>query len=96
MPSAYTIHYAIPLCFARTMVRNGQHGVHFTCFRPLRYCAPTNEWQCGACGGLIAGENVVVSGQYRLQAGTRVEAKTGTASTDGANPGPHRIGGSHR
>ena len=29
--------------------------------------------------GLNAGENVVVSGQYRLQAGTRVEAKTGTA-----------------
>jgi membrane fusion protein, multidrug efflux system len=37
--------------------------------------------------GLNAGENVVVSGQYRLQAGTRVEAKTGTASSDGANPG---------
>ena len=50
MPSEYTIRYATPLCFARTMVRNGQHGVHFTCFRPLRYCAPTNEWQCGACG----------------------------------------------
>ena len=59
MPSAYTIHYATPLCFARRMVRNGQHGVHFTCFRPLRYCAPTNEWQCGGCGGLIAGELVV-------------------------------------
>ena len=58
MPSEYTIRYATPLCFARTMVRNGQHGVHFTCFRPLRYCPPTNEWQCGACGGLIAGELV--------------------------------------
>jgi hypothetical protein len=56
MPSTYTINYATPLCFNRTMVRNGQHGVHFTCFRPLRYCAPTNEWQCGACGGLIPGE----------------------------------------
>ena len=53
MPSTYTIRYATPLCFARTMVRNGQHGVHFTCFRPLRYYAPTNEWQCGGCGGLI-------------------------------------------
>jgi hypothetical protein len=40
------------------MVRNGQHGVHFTCFRPLRYCAPTNEWQCGDCGGSVAGELV--------------------------------------
>ena len=56
MPSVYTIQYATPLCFARRMVRNGQHGVHFTCFRPLRYCALTNEWQCGACDGLIAGE----------------------------------------
>ena len=34
--------------------------------------------------GLKAGENVVVSGQYRLQAGTRVDAKTGTASTGAA------------
>ena len=33
--------------------------------------------------GLAAGENVVVSGQYRLQAGTRVDAKTGTASAGG-------------
>jgi ribosomal protein L37AE/L43A len=55
MPSEYTIRYATPLCFARTMERDGQHGVHFTCFRPLRYRAPTNEWQCGACGGHIAG-----------------------------------------
>jgi len=34
--------------------------------------------------GLKVGENVVVSGQYRLQAGTRVDAKTGTASTGAA------------
>ena len=40
------------------MVRNGQHGVHFTCFRPLRYRAPTNEWECGGCGGLVPGELV--------------------------------------
>ena len=59
MPSSYTIDYATPLCFARTMVRNGQHGVHFTCFRPLRYRSATNEWLCGACGKHIAGELVV-------------------------------------
>jgi hypothetical protein len=58
MPSEYTIRYATPLCFHRTMVRNGQHGVHFTCFRPLRYRAPTNEWECGACGGLVGGGHV--------------------------------------
>ena len=34
--------------------------------------------------GLKVGENVVVSGQYRLQAGTRVDAKTGTASAGAA------------
>jgi multidrug efflux system membrane fusion protein len=30
--------------------------------------------------GLTAGEQVVVNGQYRLQAGTRVETKTNEAS----------------
>ena len=35
--------------------------------------------------GLNAGENVVVSGQYRLQAGTRVEAKIGTAKAGAAD-----------
>jgi hypothetical protein len=58
MPSAYTLLYASPLCFARTMLRKGQHGRHFTCYRPLRYLAPSNEWHCGACGVLIAGEVV--------------------------------------
>src|ERR1043165_2562515 len=37
--------------------------------------------------GLNAGETVVVSGQYRLQAGTRVEAKTGTAKSGTASAG---------
>ncbi len=58
MPSAYTLQYATPLCFARTMVRNGQHGLHFTCYRPLRYHAHTNHWYCGSCGDLTAGELV--------------------------------------
>jgi hypothetical protein len=31
--------------------------------------------------GLTVGEQVVVNGQYRLQAGTRVEAKTDQASS---------------
>ena len=42
MPSANTLHYAIPLCFAPRMLRNGQHGWHFTCYRPLRYEPPGN------------------------------------------------------
>jgi hypothetical protein len=38
------------------MLRNGQHGVHFTCYRPLRYHAPSNMWRCTECGDLISGE----------------------------------------
>jgi hypothetical protein len=55
MPSAYTLHYATPLCFASRMIRNGQHGLHFTCYRPLRYDAPTNLWRCASCGTCVSG-----------------------------------------
>jgi hypothetical protein len=55
MPSAYTLHYATPLCFARRMLRNGQHGWHFTCYRPLRYEAPGNLWHCIDCGSSVGG-----------------------------------------
>jgi hypothetical protein len=37
------------------MARNGQHGVHFTCYRPMRYHAPLNEWHCEICGDCISG-----------------------------------------
>ena len=37
--------------------------------------------------GLNPGENVVVRGQYRLQAGTRVDAKTEAAKSGTANAG---------
>jgi hypothetical protein len=55
MPSAHTLHYAVPLCFAWRMVRRGQHGLHFTCYRPLRYDAHANEWRCVACGDSVTG-----------------------------------------
>jgi hypothetical protein len=55
MPSAYTLHYAIPLCFGRRMLRRGQHGVHFNCYQPLRYDVATNLWWCVACGSSIDG-----------------------------------------
>jgi hypothetical protein len=55
MPSAHTLHYAVPLCFAWRMVRRGQHGLHFTCYRPLRYDAHANEWRCVACGDSVSG-----------------------------------------
>ena len=58
MPSTDALHYAIPLCFARRMIRNGQHGLHFTCYRPLSYEALANLWRCVACGHSIGGELV--------------------------------------
>ena len=55
MPNAQTLQYAIPLCFAWRMERNGQHGRHFTCYRPLRYDARANLWHCVACDSSISG-----------------------------------------
>jgi hypothetical protein len=59
MPSAHTLHYAIPLCFARRMVRNGQHGLHFTCYRPMRYDALANLWRCVTCGHSACADHVL-------------------------------------
>ena len=58
MPSAHTLLYAVPLCFARRMLRHGQHGWHFSCYSPLRYDVATNEWRCFACGNAISGQLV--------------------------------------
>jgi hypothetical protein len=55
MPNEHTLQYATPLCFAPRMERNGQHGVHYTCYRPLRYQAPQNLWQCVDCGSSVEG-----------------------------------------
>jgi hypothetical protein len=55
MPSTHTLHYAVPLCFAWRMVRRGQHGLHFTCYRPLRYDAHENLWRCVDCGSSVDG-----------------------------------------
>jgi hypothetical protein len=55
MPSEHTLRYAIPLCYAPRMERKGQHGWHFTCYRPLRYAAPDNLWRCFACGNSVSG-----------------------------------------
>jgi hypothetical protein len=59
MPSAHTLQYAIPLCFARRMVRNGQHGLHFTCYRPMRYDALAHLWHCVACGHSVGTDRVL-------------------------------------
>jgi hypothetical protein len=58
MPSAHTLHYAIPLCFAPRMLRSGQHGWHYVCYRPMRYEATANAWHCPACGHSVSGGHV--------------------------------------
>ena len=63
MPSAQTLQYAIPLCFTSRMERNGQHGRHFTCYRPLRYEAGENLWRCLACDSSISGHLVAARGR---------------------------------
>jgi hypothetical protein len=74
MPSAHTLHYAIPLCFARRMVRNGQHGWHFSCYRPLRYDLAANLWYCVACGNAISGELVAARRATERMDGGSVDA----------------------
>jgi hypothetical protein len=59
MPSADTLHYATPRCFARRMERHGQRGWHFTCYRPLRYDARANVWRCLACESSISVDLIV-------------------------------------
>ena len=48
-PSLLDIIQAVPHCRRRRMVRNGQHGIHFTCAEAMRYLAASNEWWCEAC-----------------------------------------------
>jgi hypothetical protein len=62
MPSAHTLQYAIPLCYASRMERDGQHGWHFTCYRPLRYEALENVWRCLDCGASISGAIIASRG----------------------------------
>lgn len=56
--------YAKPLCYERTMIRNGQHGIHFTCYRPLTYNAEYNTWSCDSCGKECAGEFITHRLEY--------------------------------
>jgi hypothetical protein len=60
VPSALTLGYAIPLCMRRLIDSPSgqrQHGVHVTCFKPMRYDASSNAWLC-ECGNIDAGELV--------------------------------------
>lgn len=55
MPTREDIEVATPLCHRRLMQRSGQHGVHFTCYQPMRYVAGRNAWRCD-CGAEESGE----------------------------------------
>jgi hypothetical protein len=79
MPSAHTLHYATPLCFARRMLRRGQHGWHFHCYQPLRYDMAANLWWCVACGSSIAGALVAAR-----RVSTALEG--GSVGGDGVHP----------
>ena len=59
MPALLDMLEATPRCDARRMIRDGQHGVHFTCHEPMRYLADANHWWCLACGAYSAGARVV-------------------------------------
>jgi hypothetical protein len=50
MPTRADIEAAIPRCGRRVMVKDGQHGTHYTCGRPMHYLAFANAWVC-RCGG---------------------------------------------
>jgi hypothetical protein len=52
-PSRTGIMWATPRCHAQRMVRDGQHGVHFTCLEPMRYMPVLNMWRCVACGASV-------------------------------------------
>jgi hypothetical protein len=49
MPSLLDMLQAVPRCGRRRMRRQGQHGVHFTCWEPMLYFAPSNLWHCPDC-----------------------------------------------
>lgn len=65
MPTRTDMELAIPLCMRRLsepkLGQSRQHGVHLTCFQPMRYDASANAWLC-ECGNIDAGELVVARG----------------------------------
>jgi hypothetical protein len=38
------------------MERQGQHGLHFTCYTEMRYEGDANQWWCPACLDEVPGE----------------------------------------
>jgi len=63
MPKREDLEYAVPRCYARIMTRNGQHGVHHHCFKPMEYDATHNLWIC-ECGADCPGEFITHRLEY--------------------------------
>jgi hypothetical protein len=58
MPSKHDMRFAVPLCRRRRLIKDGQHGVHVTCYRPLLYCGWDNTWWCEDCQVHTDGETI--------------------------------------
>lgn len=52
MPTLLDMLLAIPRCRERRVQINGQHGVHFTCYEPMRYIHAAAQWECTVCGAI--------------------------------------------
>lgn len=50
MPSKEDLQFAVPLCQRRRIIKNGQHGLHLTCWEPLVHRGWKPDWWCGECG----------------------------------------------
>jgi ribosomal protein L37AE/L43A len=64
MPKREDLEYAVPRCYARTMTRNGQHGIHHHCYTPMVYVRTMNLWRCEACGAQTTGEFITHRLEY--------------------------------
>jgi hypothetical protein len=51
MPSRQDMQFAQPLCRRRRVIRDGQHGLHVTCWQPMVYVdwGGGNQWWCDSC-----------------------------------------------
>jgi len=50
MVTLIDIELAIPCCDQRIIEKDGQHGIHYDCGKPMRYNAIQEIWLCLACG----------------------------------------------
>lgn len=58
----------MPRCTQRKILRDGQHGIHTTCWQTMRYNRLHNWWRCPACGTIVSGEMLVASQRLLMAA----------------------------